>query len=147
MSEISHRTRSRLLLDPAALAYELSPYHPRQTRRIEALLDLLETSGVWRHDDDLTRLDGRAATPDELCLIHSSDYVAAVQRLSTPENAVTREEDCRERAQLALHYGFDERDTPVVPGMHEVSARIAGGTLVALSAVLGLPEGTLYQRR
>jgi len=32
-----------------------------------------------------------------------------------------------------------------VPGLHEASAQIAGGTLIALSAVMGLPEGGTYR--
>ena len=51
-----------------------------------------------------------------------------------------------ELAQLALHYGFGDGDTPALPAMHEVAARIAGGTLVALSAVMGLPEGGTFAR-
>ncbi len=46
-----------------------------------------------------------------------------------------------ERHNLALRYGFGEGDTPALPGMHEAAARIAGGTLVALRAVMGLSEG------
>src|SRR5216684_2720711 len=51
------------------------------------------------------------------------------------------EEELQRRSQLALKYGFADGDTPVLPGMHEVTAHIAGGSLVALSAVMGLPEG------
>src|SRR5207249_257380 len=91
--------------------------------------------------DESARLRGRAATPEELCLVHTPEYVAAIQRLSIPEGALTSEEERKERAQLAFHYGFDDTDTPVLPRMHEVSACIAGGTLVALRTVMGLPEG------
>jgi acetoin utilization deacetylase AcuC-like enzyme len=49
-----------------------------------------------------------------------------------------------EREELELHYGFAEGDTPASPHMHEVAARIAGGSLVALSAVMGLPEGGTF---
>ncbi|MDQ6660189.1 MAG: hypothetical protein M3Z24_04400, partial [Chloroflexota bacterium] len=45
--------------------------------------------------------------------------------------------------ELALRYGFGEADNPILPKMHDVCALIAGGTLVALSAVMGIDaEGT-----
>jgi acetoin utilization protein AcuC len=83
----------------------------------------------------------RPATIEELSLVHRPDYIAAVQRLSAPQEAGASQDEREERVALALTYGFGEGDTPAVPGMHEVAARIAGGTLVALSAVMGLPEG------
>jgi len=46
---------------------------------------------------------------------------------------------------LPCAYGFGEEETPALPGMHEAAALIAGGTLVALSAVMGLPEGGSIQ--
>jgi acetoin utilization deacetylase AcuC-like enzyme/GNAT superfamily N-acetyltransferase len=54
-------------------------------------------------------------------------------------------EDTTKTKQLALQYGFGDGDTPVLPGMHEVAANIAGGTLVALSAVMGLSEGGTFR--
>src|SRR5207248_2165843 len=62
-------------------------------------------------------------------------------RLSIAEEAAASQQERQERNELALHYGFGEGDTPAVLGMHEAAARIAGGTLVALSAVMGLPAG------
>src|SRR2546430_15071426 len=37
-----------------------------------------------------------------------------------------------------------EGDTPALPDMHKVCALIAGGSLVALSALMGLPEGATF---
>src|SRR5205814_5260075 len=85
----------------------------------------------------------RAATNEELELVHTADYIAAVKRLSIPEAAINQQERL-ERNELALRYGFGEGDTPALPGMHEAAARIAGGTLAALSAVMGLPEGGTF---
>ena len=128
--------RARLIFDPDELHYDFGSGHPMQSRRLVALLDLLESSGLWHNSDEQQRLSLRAATVEELGLVHSSDYIAAVQRLSTP--------DGHKDHALAEHYGFAEGDTPALPGMHEASARIAGGTLVALSSVMGLPEGRAY---
>jgi acetoin utilization deacetylase AcuC-like enzyme len=143
MPDTTH-SRVRLLFDPVALAYNFGPDHPMQPRRLIALKDLLETCGLWREADVQTRLDGRPATLEELILAHTPDYIAAVQRLSVPADAAMSEAERREREELALHYGFDDGDTPATPYMHEVAARIAGGSLVALSAVMGLPEGGTF---
>jgi acetoin utilization deacetylase AcuC-like enzyme len=86
----------------------------------------------------------RAATIEELSLNHTPEYIAAVQQLSLLEEASGSTEEREERLHLASHYGFGG-DTPTVPGMHEVTASIVGGTLVAMSAVMGLPEGGVFR--
>jgi acetoin utilization deacetylase AcuC-like enzyme/GNAT superfamily N-acetyltransferase len=136
--------RARLLFDPLELNYNFGPEHPMQPARIEALIELLEKARLWNRADIATRLPLRTATVDELALVHTRDYIAAVQRLSTPVDASLSERERGERASLALHYGFDDGDTPALPGMHEVTANITGGTLIALSAVMGLPEGGTF---
>lgn len=133
--------RSRLLFDPLELSYDFGPQHPLNPARLRALMDLLECSGLWQREDERTRLQTRMATIEQLALVHSPEYIAAVQRLSTPVPAEQSDQDRHERAQLELRYGFGDGDTPALPGMHEVSALIAGSTLAALSAVMGLPEG------
>lgn len=134
-------SKARLLFDPAELAYHFGSQHPMRSHRLVALIDLLEASGLWRDTDESTRLDGRIATLDELKLIHTADYISAVEQLSTSSVPGQTEEQQRTREYLARHYGFSDGDTPTFPGMHDAAARIAGGTLVALSTVMGLSEG------
>ncbi len=140
----SSSIRARLLFDSTELHYDFGPEHPLQPSRLEALMDLLDKSGLWHQDNEQTRLPLRPATVEELKLIHTQDYITAVQRLSVPEDSNANKEERAERAQIALHYGFGDGDTPALPGMHEVTANIVGGTLVALSAVMGLPEGGTF---
>jgi acetoin utilization deacetylase AcuC-like enzyme len=142
---VSFSHRACLIFDSAELGYDFGPEHPLQCTRLSALMDLLEMSGLWRRDDEQTHLDLREATLDELRLVHTSDYLAAVQRLSMPENETTSAEERQERARLAMQYGFGDGDTPAMPGMHEATAKIAGGTLVALSAVMGLSSGGTFK--
>ncbi|MBV9230605.1 MAG: acetoin utilization protein AcuC, partial [Chloroflexi bacterium] len=137
----SPQHNARLIFDPVELRYSFGSQHPLQPGRLKALVDLLECSVLWHSDDERTRLELRGATIDELNLVHTSKYIAAVQRLSQQEDETASEDVRKERERLALHYGFGDGDTPAVLGMHEASARIAGGTLVAISAVMGLPEG------
>src|SRR6266480_632395 len=147
MPDRPNHPRSRLVFDHGELAYDFGPEHPMKPRRLVALLDLLQTSGLWKPDDSHTQLPIRAATVEELRLVHTEDYIAEVQGLSISEEDATflHELDTvtlhTRMRELAEHYGFAEGDTPAVPGMHTVAALIAGGTLVALSAVMGLPEG------
>src|SRR5579863_2468711 len=125
----SSPAKARLLFDPAEMAYDFGAQHPMQPRRLEALIDLLAMSNLWNQNDEQTRLHGRVATQEEVSLVHTPEYVVAVQRLSTPAESVTSDNERRELAQLALRYGFGDGDTPAIPGMHDVAARIAGGTL------------------
>lgn len=132
---------SRLLFETEELSYDFGSQHPLNPKRLQAMVDLLECAHLWHADNEHTRLKLRSATDEELSLVHTSDYLAAVQRLSKLKDGNLSENERDELAQLAMHYGFGDGDTPVLPGMHEATARIAGGTLIALSAVMGLPEG------
>ena len=102
-----------------------------------ALPILLETCGLWHSTNENSTLPLRAATIEELNLVHTSDYIAAVQTLGAAGEVETLDS---EHLQLAIKYGFAEGDTPVLPRMHEVSARIAGGSLVALNTVMGISD-------
>ncbi|GCE12977.1 acetoin utilization AcuC family protein [Tengunoibacter tsumagoiensis] len=133
--------RVGLIFDNASLNYHFGPTHPMQPARLQALRDLLIAANLWQPDNDATHLPTRSATLAELGLIHTADYLAAVQRLSHDEDGSGEKDAGIARKQLAMQYGFETGDTPAVPGMHEAAARIAGGTLVALSAVMGLPTG------
>jgi acetoin utilization deacetylase AcuC-like enzyme len=137
MSEAKIDSRARLIFDPGELDYNFGTEHPLQPQRIAALMDLLETSELWHSTDEHCRLPLRSATVEELNLVHTSDYIAAVQTLGASDGVESTDD---ERLQLAIRYGFAEGDTPVLPRMHEVSARIAGGTLVALQAVMGVAD-------
>ena len=148
-AEAAYKHRARLIFDPLELHYDFGGDHPFQSRRIVALMDLLESSGLWRSDDQRQRLALRAATVEELSLIHTPDYIAAVQRLSAPAETLAsadaeRKRKHDERSHLEVTYGFAEGDTPTFAQMHQVAAEIAGGTLTALSAVMGLPDGGTF---
>src|SRR3989442_3728612 len=137
MPKVKSDPRARLIFDPNELDYNFGPDHPLQPRRIVALMDLLETSRLWHSADEQSRLSMRSATVEELSLAHTREYISAVQTLSTTGRGESLD---GERLQLAIKHGFAEGDTPVLPRMHEVSACIAGGTLVALNAVMGITD-------
>src|SRR5258708_33182176 len=78
-------SRARLVYDSSELDYNFGPDHPLKPARIVALIELLETSGLWHTADEQSRLPVRAATVEELSLAHTPDYIAAVQKLSIAE--------------------------------------------------------------
>src|SRR5437763_11306914 len=62
--------RARLIFHPDELNYNFGAEHPLQPRRIAALMDLLETCGLWNSSDERYRLPFRAATYQEFGLVH-----------------------------------------------------------------------------
>ena len=141
MSEVQSDSRARFIFEPEELDYDFGPEHPLQPGRIAALMDLLEMCGLWHRTDADSSLPLRSATTEELGLVHTNDYISAVKSLGAVGDVEMLD---RVHLQLAMEFGFAEGDTPILPRMHEVSARIAGGSLVALNAVMGISEdGTL----
>jgi acetoin utilization deacetylase AcuC-like enzyme/GNAT superfamily N-acetyltransferase len=143
MSDMPPQIRARLAYDPAELCYDFGGNHPFQARRLSALIDLLESSGLWRNSDPRQVLPFQAATTDELALVHTQEYIQTVQQLSLSkeEQRSLSKEERDQQAELARRHGFDEGDTPPISGMHDAASLIVGGTLTALSAVMGLTRG------
>lgn len=135
-------TRARLIFDPLELQYDFGSGHPLQGQRLEALIDLLTSSKLWNEADPTRGLPIRAATREELELVHTPLYITAVSELSFPlaESQISAAELHR-REHLILDYGFAEGDTPALPDMHQIASLVAGGSLVGLSAIMGLSEG------
>src|SRR5256714_15375843 len=102
MSHADDHTRAYLLFDQSELEYNFGAEHPMQPRRLVALMDLLENSGLWQRTAEASQLPLRAATDEELELVHTADYIAAVKQLSIPE----AEAGQQERNDLALRSGF-----------------------------------------
>jgi acetoin utilization deacetylase AcuC-like enzyme/GNAT superfamily N-acetyltransferase len=133
--------RVRMAFAAEELHYDFGPEHPLNPDRLRAMFDLLECTGLWNRTDERTRLDIRPASIEELSLVHTPDYIAAVQRLGDSYGKQVSAQERRELSRLEVQYGFEDGDTPTQEKMHEISSLIVGGTLVALSAVMGLPEG------
>jgi acetoin utilization deacetylase AcuC-like enzyme len=141
-TEAAGPARARLLFDAAELNYDFGPEHPLKAQRLVALIDLLEDSGLWSRIDARASLPQRPAARAELELVHTPAYIDAVQRLSAQvQHDQFSPEELHQREHLELDYGFAEGDTPPLTGMHEATSLIAGGSLVGLSALMGLPEG------
>lgn len=53
---------ARLVFDSTELSYNFGAEHPLNPARLEALIDLLTTAGLWKADERQTRLPLRPAT-------------------------------------------------------------------------------------
>lgn len=108
--------------DDALLGYDLGPHHPLEPVRVELTMALARALGVL--DAPGVRVVGvTPATDAELELVHDPSYIAVVRAAMQADPA------------MLLRHGFGTPDNPVVPGLHESSALIAGASLRAAGAV------------
>ena len=108
---------------PAMTDYNFGHSHPMAPERMELTAKLAGSLGLL----DLDHVSVAApdvATDAELCAVHSPEFVAAVRRVSANP-------DTSDHAR-----GLGTEDDPAFAGMHEASARLAGGSLLAAAAVL-----------
>ncbi|HKU35561.1 MAG TPA: acetoin utilization protein AcuC, partial [Paenarthrobacter sp.] len=108
---------------PDMTAYNFGPGHPMAPERLDLTARLSRSLGLF----DLDHVDLAApevASDAELESVHSADYVAAVRRVSADP---TRPDESR---------GLGTEDDPAFAGMHEASARLAGGSLLAARRLL-----------
>ena len=102
----------------AVRAYDFGPGHPLTPRRFGPGIDLMRAAGARRF------LEPQPATDEQLGRLHADAYVDAIRRFSVEPGA-------RPRA------GVGPGDCPPFEGMHEASARVAGGSIAAVDAILG----------
>jgi acetoin utilization protein AcuC len=116
--------RSAFVYSPDYVGYKLSEEHPLNPIRLaltESLIDacgLLDGPGVFRAAP-------RMASDDEIMFAHDRDYVDRVRDLGHAPRY----------ANPMLDYGLGSGDNPVFPMMHESSALVVGGSLVAAELV------------
>lgn len=108
--------------------YDFGPQHPLQPVRVELAIDLMRAYGLL----DLSNLEfipTRLASDEELQLIHSADYIAAIRKAGLLPEAEGRWASIPE-------YCLGPGDNPVFPNMHETSAEIAAGSIDAAEFVM-----------
>lgn len=103
--------------------YDFGAFHPLKPRRLQLTLELLECYGVFEHFPLVT---SRLATEEEVRLVHSEAYLAAVRALSEGLSVPN-----------ARLFGFSEGgDNPPFRGMWEAALAYTGATVCAAEAVL-----------
>lgn len=116
--------RTALIWDPSLTEYRFRPDHPFNPRRLELTVSLLEALELVGGPDTPV-VAPRPATEEELLRVHAPEYVEAVRRLSRGEGGGE-----------AWRWGLGTDDTPVFPGMHEVTSLVVGGSIRAAELVM-----------
>ncbi|MDQ2882896.1 MAG: acetoin utilization protein AcuC [Actinomycetota bacterium] len=109
--------RAVVVWDDALLGYDLGGRHPLNPIRLDLTVRLARSLGVL---DGVQPLAPVPATDDELRTVHSDDYVAAVKQTT----------------RGYVGHGLGTPDNPVFHRMHEASALVAGGSLMAAEEIL-----------
>ena len=116
--------RTALVWDDALRSYHFTPEHPLNPRRLELTLDLIRALGLL---GGAARIEpARTASDDEILAAHDVAFIEAV-RLA-PTGALGR--------ATLLQFGLGTADVPIVPGMHDAAAHVAGATLRAAELVM-----------
>ena len=110
------RKPTALLLDPLYKRHDPGPGHPEQPARYDAVTRAIEGTGLL---SQLHHLTVRAASEDEVALVHGHEYIAKVKR---------------EIASGA--HELSTGDTNVGPQSFDVAMRAVGGVLNAVDAVI-----------
>src|SRR5436309_10423166 len=106
-----------IVWDEALLGYDLGGRHPLNPIRLDLTIRLARSLGVL---DGVPLVAPAQATDDELRTVHSDNYLAAVKR-------------------GRRGHGLGTPDNPMFPRMHEASALVAGGSLLAADEILAGP--------
>ena len=115
--------RTTVVWDPAMTAYSFGPGHPMAPERLDLTARLARSLGLLDLDH-VTVAAPDVASDAQLSTVHSPEFVAAVRRVSD-------DPDTSDPAR-----GLGTEDDPAFAGMHEASARLAGGSLLAAAAIL-----------
>jgi acetoin utilization deacetylase AcuC-like enzyme len=108
--------------DPIFLEHDMGS-HPENGSRMTATMALLEECGLLAK---LPRIPTRAASPQELALVHDARYVEAVRRAGEQGG------------------GWVDPDTLITTRSYDVAAHVVGGTLNAVDAVLRRDVAAAY---
>jgi len=108
--------RTGWVYDPAYLTHDAGAGHPESPERLRAIVAHLQKVGLL---DELTPIRPTPAPLEWLTTVHSSEYVADVERA------------CREGRTL-----LDAGDTGICPQSYDVALLAAGGVLSAVDAVM-----------
>jgi acetoin utilization protein AcuC len=106
-----------VIWDDALLGYNLGGWHPLDPIRLDLTIRLARSLGVLERAQILAPVP---ATDEELQTVHSEDYITAVKRAR----------------RGYVGHGLGTPDNPVFPHMHEASALVAGGSLLAANEIL-----------
>jgi acetoin utilization protein AcuC len=108
------------------IQYKFNDSHPFNQQRLLLTVDLLRKAGAL-HNSMIKA--PRAATEVELLRVHSAAYIDAVKALSADVPADNWVHE-------AGRFGLDTEDTPYFAGMHDITAEVVGGSILAAELVM-----------
>ncbi|MDA1477646.1 acetoin utilization protein AcuC [Bacillus changyiensis] len=114
---------SVFIFSPTYQTYQFHQDHPFNQLRVYITYDLLDSINALEQDEIIAP---RMATESELKLVHTDDYIRAVQQAGAGKLSAAESES----------YGLGTEDTPVFAGMHEAASLLVGGTLTAADYVM-----------
>ncbi|HEX3778183.1 MAG TPA: acetoin utilization protein AcuC [Pseudonocardiaceae bacterium] len=109
---------AEVVWDESLLAYDMGNDHPLNPVRLALTVRLATALGVL---DGVGLRKPEPASDAEIERIHDSGYLAAVR--AAPES------------RFDVGHGLGTPDNPVFAGMHEASARVVGGSLLAADLI------------
>ncbi|MBD2871491.1 acetoin utilization protein AcuC [Paenibacillus arenilitoris] len=112
---------------PGSHGYKFGEEHPFNPLRLTLTIDLLKAAGAI--SDEQIEHPLAALDDDRLTLVHRTDYVDAVKRLSADDKP-------EEADSIASSFGLNTEDTPYFAGMHQAAAAIVSGSVAAADAVM-----------
>ncbi|MBX6396559.1 MAG: acetoin utilization protein AcuC, partial [Alicyclobacillaceae bacterium] len=119
-----------ILYSEEVLRYKFGEEHPFNPLRLRMTWDLMNELGLVRPEHIRPP---RPATDEELAMVHDPVYIEAVKRAGAGEPPPRLPDGSESDWET---FGLGTEDTPIFPDMHEASALIAGGTLLAAQLVM-----------
>ncbi len=112
-----------LVLASEARTYDFGPQHPLRPERVLFTWDLIRACGLMELPS-VEVLPGRAASDDEILLVHTREFVDATKRAGHEEEGPW------------ARFGYGPGDNPIFQDMHEAGAQVVGASIAAAEAVL-----------
>ncbi|MDQ6660129.1 MAG: histone deacetylase [Chloroflexota bacterium] len=116
-----------LIYDPIFLEHLTPPGHPEMPQRVEMAIKVLEALN-WMDRDGLVHLTPRAATVEELAMVHEREYIQEVEDAS--RDVAEKEQ------QTGRKTHFFATDTYVSAKSYEAAIKAAGAPLTAIDAIM-----------
>ena len=111
------------IYSPSIMKYQFHKEHPLNPQRLELTYDLIQAFQLLNSHQIIVP---RAATNQELSLIHDPNYIDFVKKINETGTCQTG----------CPSYGIGNEDTPPFAGMHDVTSLIVGGAIQAGEMVM-----------
>jgi acetoin utilization deacetylase AcuC-like enzyme len=116
-----------LIYDPIFLEHLTPHKHPERPQRLEMAMKVLEALD-WLKRDNLIQIPPRAATEDELALVHERSYIRQVKAAA--------DDVAREAGREGSKTRFFSTDTYISAQSYAAAIKAAGAPLTAIDAIM-----------